>query len=265
MSFGVGLPAAHDNPILFFVPFLEFLVDAVDRVGHSLTTKLERGYYTLHIEPMSSQLKDFYRRIRKDFWDDHEALGRDLLKLHKLQTEVERAIAYLTDFVDKKTAPPRVCAVLTDFSSVSRRLEKVQQDISAQWEREVSILNLEESRKNITLADSVQRLTLLATFIAPLGLAASVFGMNVKELEQGPLAVWVPTVVMVVVAIVIGVALLAIHNHWRSRTRECLNEYRHASEPHREEAVLADVHDALDIAEARNALMTETQAMHGVC
>ena len=52
-----------------------------------------------------------------------------------------------------------------------------------------------ESRKLIDQAESLKRLTLLATFFIPLSFTTSLFGMNFEELGQGHLHVWLFAVV----------------------------------------------------------------------
>ena len=56
---------------------------------------------------------------------------------------------------------------------------------------------LHESRRAIKQSEGTRRLTILAFLFVPLSMVASVFGMNVVELGQGSLHIWVPFVVLV--------------------------------------------------------------------
>lgn len=75
----------------------------------------------------------------------------------------------------------------------------------------VSSVALTESKKQITLATQVTKLTIFATVFLPLSYCTSVFGMNFVVLEQ--LSIWV----WVIVTAVIGVATFVVYQ-WDERS-----------------------------------------------
>ena len=91
--------------------------------------------------------------------------------------------------------------VLKGLVSDFDHLYKKAQALSGQCNQGMStILNssmLQESRRAIEQAKGTKRLTVLAFLFVPVSMVASVFGMNVIQLGQGKLQLWVPFVVLV--------------------------------------------------------------------
>ena len=76
----------------------------------------------------------------------------------------------------------------------------------------VSSVALAESKKQITLAKQVTKLTVLATVFLPLSYCTSIFGMNFVELDQLRIWIWA------VVTVVVGVATVLVYM-WDERPR----------------------------------------------
>lgn len=60
---------------------------------------------------------------------------------------------------------------------------------------------LEESRRAMLKADSMERLTMLAFFFLPLSFTASLFGANFRELGTGDMSIWIMFVTLVPVSL----------------------------------------------------------------
>jgi hypothetical protein len=87
-------------------------------------------------------------------------------------------------------------------------------EYSAQHQTAISILTsaaaLSESRKQISLATQVTKLTILATVFLPLSFCTSIFGMNFVELDH--LSIWI----WALVTVVIGIVTLVVYG-WDER------------------------------------------------
>ena len=57
-----------------------------------------------------------------------------------------------------------------------------------------------EAEVTIEQGRQSQRLTVLAFLYLPLTFVTGIFGMNVQQINNSPLSIWVPVVVLVVVA-----------------------------------------------------------------
>lgn len=82
------------------------------------------------------------------------------------------------------------------FSAIKTALQRFLPTLQGQieilvTEQQVNLatLQLEETRKSIQQADTIKRLTVLAFIYIPIQTAASIFGMNVRELRDTP-SVW---------------------------------------------------------------------------
>ncbi|KAK3326198.1 hypothetical protein B0H66DRAFT_150527 [Apodospora peruviana] len=101
-------------------------------------------------------------------------------------------------------AAAEAASMLTrDFEALLRRAEQLLGQARDGMAFISSRVMLEESRRAMSKADRLARLTLLAFFFLPLSLTASLFGMNFRELED--LSIWVMFVTLVPVTLVAGV------------------------------------------------------------
>jgi hypothetical protein len=98
-------------------------------------------------------------------------------------------------------------------------LENAQRDVI---NRRLATASLIEAHKSIEQAESVNNLTLLAFIFAPLSFAASLFGMNVQEVnESGPRVVYfVATALPMVLVSIFAFILVSLLASYRKKRRE---------------------------------------------
>jgi hypothetical protein len=85
---------------------------------------------------------------------------------------------------------------LGDFTELSERANLLCISCTEAVSLIVNGAMLRESQKAIQRADAQSRLTVFAYLFLPLTLVASVFGMNVKELNSGSQSIWLPFAVL---------------------------------------------------------------------
>lgn len=81
-------------------------------------------------------------------------------------------------------------ALRDDYSYLLQRAKKLSTLCVENSTILMNMAMLEESKKAITQADGLRRLTLLTFFFLPLSLTTGFFGMNFKEFGNGTLSIW---------------------------------------------------------------------------
>lgn len=118
--------------------------------------------------------------------------------------------------------------ISTDFKELLSRNKSLGEISVGSMNLIMNNAMLKESQKAVETADTQKRLTRLAYLFLPVSLATSIFGMNVKELGTGNQSIWVPAVLLIVLALL---AIILSERHalegvwqslWWSRWR-----YRH--------------------------------------
>ncbi|KAJ5998026.1 hypothetical protein N7522_009686 [Penicillium canescens] len=105
-----------------------------------------------------------------------------------------------TDTKHKEIADTAASQLLEDYEELLQRAQRLSQRCADQTSLLLNNSMLAQSKRNIWQAERVARLTLLAFLFIPLSFTASIFGMNVMELENGDgprLSIWVWVVVSV--------------------------------------------------------------------
>jgi hypothetical protein len=88
--------------------------------------------------------------------------------------------------------------VIGDFAELLDRTDRLCESCTETLSLIVNGAMLRESQKAIERADNQSRLTVLAYFFLPLTLVASIFGMNVKQLDpEATQSIWLPFVILV--------------------------------------------------------------------
>jgi Mg2+ and Co2+ transporter CorA len=121
----------------------------------------------------------------ENFDDEGRRLGEKVFaSLNYLQMTAVNARSNYLDFVRHHglEEPSEYLEILEEVHSKTTQLKSV---LDGCLQRQVSILNLEESRKSIRLADNVNVVTQLAFVFLPLTFSSSLFGMNITELGSG--------------------------------------------------------------------------------
>jgi hypothetical protein len=168
-----------------------------------------------------------YEIIAGSLWDPAHAktfMEELILSKHLLddnasrQEQVVRFLQapQLAVWADRLDAQQRLVAdkakkfVEADFEYLRTRCRQ----LSSHHQEAISILTsvaaLAESRKQITLATQVTKLTILASVFLPLSFCTGIFGMNFVELEGLRIWIWG------VVTVVIGVVTLVVYG-WDER------------------------------------------------
>ena len=80
-------------------------------------------------------------------------------------------------------------------------------------DRKVALVSLEQSKRSIAQAESVKQINVLAFIFIPLSFAASLFGMNVSELETGSSNIWAFASVASGMVVVVSIMLFC----WKKR------------------------------------------------
>lgn len=105
-------------------------------------------------------------------------------------------------------------------------LHRKSESLRSQGERAVtmamSIASISEARRGIQQAKDVFKFTLLASVYVPLSFATSFMGMNVKELGQGHLSVWVFFIMGIPIFAISLVFMFVDWNKLRKRSRTIL-------------------------------------------
>jgi hypothetical protein len=146
--------------------------------------------------------------LYKHLLDDNAARHEQVLRF--LQTPDLATCADRLDAHQRLVADKAKNFVKVDFEYLSTRCRQ----LSSHHQEAISILTsttaLMESRKQITLATQVTKLTILASVYLPLSFCTGIFGMNFIELEGLRIWIWG------VVTLVIGVVTLVVYG-WDER------------------------------------------------
>lgn len=154
-----------------------------------------------------------------------EQLGHWRALLGRFQSQLPTLNKSIREFFtfpytsDDRVPPPQLAAALTaveaGLARTVARCEETQQALRA----EMSLL---ESKRGIEEAESVSRLTELAFFFIPTTFAASLFSMQVRELEESPPPVYAFIITaIVIVSISYGLRLIqrsTVVDGWLRRT-----------------------------------------------
>lgn len=81
--------------------------------------------------------------------------------------------------------------LLRDYKCLHLRANALHSRCNSEIGVLMNSISIEESQKAMMQAERVGKLTFLASIFVPLSFTTSVFGMNVRELDQGSLSMWV--------------------------------------------------------------------------
>jgi hypothetical protein len=91
----------------------------------------------------------------------------------------------------REPSPSRLPSLSDDYNYLLERAIKLSSRCVENTTILMNMAMLEESKKAISQADGLRRLTLFAFFFLPLSLTTSFFGMNFQEFGTGKLSIWV--------------------------------------------------------------------------
>ena len=102
---------------------------------------------------------------------------------------------------------------LTDIMIRSESLERFLMD---SFKLLISSTSVMEAEVAFQQGVHTQRLTILAFLYVPLSFVTGVFGMNIKEINDSPLSVWVP-IAALGVTLVVTAAFFTVYIEWEKR------------------------------------------------
>ncbi|OBS20185.1 hypothetical protein FPOA_11907 [Fusarium poae] len=102
-----------------------------------------------------------------------------------------------------------------DFQHILDRTVSLHTRVSEAISVLMSSMSISESQRAIIQAQRVGKLTFLAFIFVPLSFTTSLFGMNVTQIENGKLGIWVWFVVSVpIVAVVFALYFVDVSKYW---------------------------------------------------
>jgi hypothetical protein len=206
--------AARD-PLYALTPVIYFAAAAENQILGVLTKRYEIITSTVW-DAMKSTEHLEQLILQKHILDDHASRHEEVLRFLRSSVLSEWTTNLTTQ--QTKTAAEAKQSVEDDYEYLLRRTRQ----FSVHHQEAISILvssvALAESKKQITLATQVTKLTILATVFLPLSYCTSIFGMNFVELEA--LSIWM----WAVVTVSVGIATFVVYQ-WNERQR-LLGKYR---------------------------------------
>lgn len=168
------------------------------------------------IPPASKHVRKTAERSDNPVWDLRILRDKTYAKIKTLRS-LGNQLRESLEFAEGEIKIKQKCyqtPILKNFNALEKRLhdflellKREMDDITADRQQELTISQLEESRKSIEQNNQVRKLTILAFFFVPISTVSSIFGMNVRELQlpQYQPHIWV---FVVVVCCVIGVSVM---------------------------------------------------------
>jgi hypothetical protein len=202
-----GLPISSD--VFNFIPEIFRLVAAAECqfLNRVYGIVQDQDVNTIEAEAMDLAINTL--RYIKGLLEDHKQRLKHNVALLKLRRSNEPSTNSLLTVPGSSTPTSRgpsnddLSQILVDFKELLNRTESLT---TLCTETTGLILNgamLRESQKAIHRADDQRRLTVLAYLFLPLSLIASLFGMNVKELDpDSSQSIWLPFVVLAPVGVI---------------------------------------------------------------
>lgn len=195
------------DPLYALSPIFRFAAATSNHVLSSITQRYEIISSTLwdpkHSITYLNQLI-LHKHILDDHACRHEEVLRYLRSLHLTHW------ASQLDAEQKIIADQAKNAVLADYTYLLARFKQYSEHHQTAINILTSATALDESRKQISLATQVTKLTILASVFLPLSFCTGIFGMNFVELDG--LSIWI----WAVVTVGIGVVTLVVYG-WDER------------------------------------------------
>lgn len=200
---------AGQDPLYALAPVLLFAAASENQLLSALqrwydlisSTTWNRKYSTEQLEQLI---------LHKHLLDDHADRHEDVLRFISSPVLARWASNLTQD--QNAIARESKDAVKADFEFLLSRYRQLSLHYQDAITMLVSATSLAESQKQITLAEQVTKLTILATIFLPLSYCTSIFGMEFVELDQ--LSIWI----WVAVTVSVGLATFAVY-WWGERQR----------------------------------------------
>jgi len=91
---------------------------------------------------------------------------------------------------DKDMVEAILTGLLEDFEDLDMEAGSLRRECNDSIGLEMNMISILDSKKSIEQADRVQKLTFLAYLFVPVSFIASIFSMNVREINNSPLKLW---------------------------------------------------------------------------
>jgi Mg2+ and Co2+ transporter CorA len=190
------------DPLYALSPIFRFAAGSSNQALGRITRRYEIIASTLW-DPKFS--REYLNQLipHKHILDDHACRHEEVLRYIQSPALTRWAKNDLT-LEQKGEADRAKDAVVQDFEYLVKRYREHSEHHQSAIAILTSAAALAESRKQISLAAQVTKLTVLASVFLPLSFCTGLFGMNFVELER--LSIWIWAVVTVCIGIVTLVA-----------------------------------------------------------
>lgn len=164
-----ALDSANLTPYDYFIPWI----------------RLIRDQFANLLQELEDFLGPFFDLRERDEGDEDD-LEKILSGLEYYSIYLDRSLTNLDNFLQShlNAKTSAMTAATKDLGTLQIWAEKLHKRGQTLINRRVATLALLESRKSIDQAESTKRLTQLAYIFLPLSLSASIFGMNVTEVQN---------------------------------------------------------------------------------
>lgn len=197
-------------PILLYAAFSENHVLATLQRWYDIitSTKWNKKHSSDHLGQLV---------LQKHILDDHVNRHEEVLRFIRSPVLAQWPTGLTSE--QKMKAAESKSIVETDYEFLLLRFRQ----LSVHYQEAISVLvsatALAESKKQITLATQVTKLTVLATIFLPLSYCTSIFGMNFIELNN--LRIWIWAVVTVCVGLVTLIVYFWENTMYWFASRQC--------------------------------------------
>ena len=164
-----ALDSANLTPYDYFIPWIHLI----------------RDQFANLLQELEDFLGPFFDLRERDEGDEDD-LEKILSGLEYYSIYLDRSLTNLDNFLQShlNAKTSAMTAATKDLGTLQIWAEKLHKRGQTLINRRVATLALLESRKSIDQAESTKRLTQLAYIFLPLSLSASIFGMNVTEVQN---------------------------------------------------------------------------------
>jgi hypothetical protein len=197
------------DPLYALSPIFRFAAATSNHVLSSITQRYEIISSTIW-DPKHSVTYLNQLILHKHILDDHACRHEDVLRY--LRSPHLQHWARQLDPAQTAVADGAKKAVLADYQYLLQRCKQYSEHHQTAINILTSATALAESRKQISLATQVTKLTILASVFLPLSFCTGIFGMNFVELNG--LSIWM----WAVVTVGIGIVTLVVYG-WDERAK----------------------------------------------
>ena len=179
----IDLSRAVHDPLYALSPFFNLAVSSemavLDIIDSKIREELNHSHLIRNNNPTLSNLLYHQQVLRRHIRNLKGTIGA-------IESLYERNLSEKTSDSDVKVSPtPLIESILADYRAALTYAETLAAECVQGMTITAHSATIRESEKAMTEAQSVTKLTKLAVFFVPLSFVASLFGMNVREVNPG--------------------------------------------------------------------------------